>query len=76
MDEVNRNQEDPPEPSRYYEEATGYNLSYGSYVLSPVWVRRAVQNATGFDRLLLEYNFSFLPYFGLVFWVLFLFTQR
>lgn len=43
------------------------------HVLQSFWVRCSVQNNNGVDRFLLDYGYHFLPYIGVISWVIFLF---
>lgn len=45
-------------------------------VFQPIWIRRNIQNDTRFYRFLLEYCGNFLPYCGIIFWVIFLFFRN
>jgi hypothetical protein len=38
-------------------------------VFQSFWVRRNIQDDTGHDRFLLDYCFSFLPYCGIIFYI-------
>lgn len=49
-------------------------LSDDSNVFQPIWFRRAIQSSNGLDRFLLDYGFNFLPYSGVLFWIIYLFT--
>jgi len=43
-----------------------------SNILQSSRIRRIVQNGMGYDRLLLAYNFYFLPIISIVLWSIFL----
>tara|TARA_Y100000034_G_scaffold127990_1_gene181835 strand:+ start:2432 stop:2668 length:237 start_codon:yes stop_codon:yes gene_type:complete len=78
MNNKNNQIDEPPGPSpsddESYEKQTSNNLSNVRDVLFPLWVRRSFQDFNGLDRFLLEYNFNFLPYFGLLLWAVLLFV--
>lgn len=41
-------------------------------LLQPRWIRRNIQDGSGLDKFLLEYGINFLPYCGIVSWIVFL----
>lgn len=45
-----------------------------SDVLSPIWVRRFIQESNGLDRLILESGYYFLLPFGFFLDIIYLFT--
>jgi len=44
----------------------------GWNVFPSFWLRRSVQNDFRLHQFLLDYNFRFLPYIGIVLWAIFL----
>jgi hypothetical protein len=47
----------------------------GCHVLQPFWVRCAICNHHGVDRVLLDYGLNLLLPFGAFLWIIFLVTQ-
>lgn len=46
-------------------------LSSVMYVLQPFRIRCAFQDGDGLNKFLLDYGFNFLPYVGIISWVIF-----
>ncbi len=73
MDEQINEPEDLPGPSRCaHEKQTSSNLFDGGDFFSPCRLRHLVQDPHGLARLLLAYNFRFLPPLSILLWLVFL----
>jgi hypothetical protein len=58
-----------------YKQKQTSNILFATFnVFQPVWVRCIVQNDDGINGFLLDYGFNFLPYIGLISWIIFILT--
>lgn len=54
------------------EEEVGHDLSISRHFFLPIWIRRTIQADNDLDGFLLDYGFNFLPYIGIIFWLVLL----
>ena len=50
----------------------GNSMSNSGNILVPLWIRRIIQDATGLDRIVLDYGLNPVLWIGFVFWLIFI----